>query len=130
MPARPDAVTARWLDAAVTLWGKSTAYAEEIGVDLAHVSRMRSGEKPTSLRHLLPLLGHTEAVLAFVAPFLESIGYAARPIAGPTREDVLRLSHDQSWEAPMFREHLYRVAEERHGWTREQVLLALKGDSK
>jgi hypothetical protein len=36
-------------------------------VDLAHVTRMRSGEKPSPLRCLLPFVGHVEATLTFVA---------------------------------------------------------------
>ncbi len=83
-----DKYAAKWLDAAITMWGKATAYAEMIEVDLAHVTRMRSGEKPTPLRCLLPLLGNVEAVLAFVGPLLDSIDHHARPNKGLTEVEL------------------------------------------
>lgn len=116
-----DVTTARWLDAAITLWGKSTAYAEAIGVDLAHLSRMRTGEKPTSLRHLLPLAGNVEAVLAFAAPLLESIGYVARPKDGPTVEQVAHVALRVLLASPLTREMLERECERQEGWSTDQV---------
>ena len=120
-----DKLTAKWLDHALEMWGKATAFAEMIEVDLAHVNRMRSGEKPTPLRALLPLLGHAEAVLAFVAPLLESIGYTARPIAGPTFIQLAGAVLADLDDGSAITRKLIENAAAKRGWTVAQVEMAL-----
>ncbi len=120
-----DKITAGWFDAALTIWGKATAYAELIGVDLAHVSRMRTGEKPIPLRAVLPFMHNTEAVLALVEPLLESIGYCARPVRGPTRAQLAdAFLADLDDGSAVTRALIERTAAKR-GWSAEQVALAL-----
>lgn len=120
-----DRVVARWLDAALACWGKTTAYAEMIEVDHAHVVRMRSGEKPSPLRALLPLLGNTEAVLAFVGPLLESIGHVARPVNAPTFVQLAGAVLADLDDGSAITRALIERAAEKRGWTHEQVEMAL-----
>jgi hypothetical protein len=122
-----DAATAPWFDAAVSCWGKAVAYADEVGLDLSLFGKMRAGAKPVYLRHLLPILGKVEPVLAFVGPLLDSIGYVAVPKRGPTAAEVKALGHDSMWDTLMYREHVYRLGE-RRGWTRDQIEAALRGE--
>jgi hypothetical protein len=125
-----DKFVARWLDAAISAWGKATAYAEQIEVDLAHVNRMRSGEKPTPLRALLPFLGNTEAVLTFVAPLLESIGYVARPANAPTFVQLAGAVLADLDDGSSITRALIERAAEKRGWTPDQVALALHRESE
>lgn len=122
-----DKFVARWLDVALTAWGKATAYAEAIEVDLAHVSRMRTGEKPTPLRALLPFLGHAEPVLAFCAPLLASIGYVARPVRGMTRAQLAEALLADLEAEPMGRKLIEQTAEKR-GQGHEQTAMALRNE--
>jgi hypothetical protein len=122
-----DKIVAVWFSAALQMWGKATAYAELIGVDLNHVRRMRQGEKSIPLRDVLPFMHCTEAVLALVVPMLDSIGFVAVPKQGPTKSEVQALGHDSMWDTLMYREHVYRLGEKR-GWTREQIDQALRGE--
>jgi hypothetical protein len=122
-----DAVTAAWLDAAIKMHGKATAYAEEIHVDLAHVSRMRTGEKSASLRHILPFMGNVEAVLAFVGPLLESVGYIARPVNGMTRAQLAEAVLSNLERERMGRKLIEQAGAE-HGQTEEQVAVALRNE--
>jgi len=71
----PTLTAARWFSAALDASDETI----DLGIDAAHVSRMRKGEKSIPLRHLVELLGNREAVLAFVEPLLKSIGFAAMP---------------------------------------------------
>jgi hypothetical protein len=124
----PDDVTAgKWLDAAVQLYGGPVAFAEHIGVDLSYLTKMRAGTKPIAGRHIVKLRGETEAVLAFVAPLLESISYVAKPIAGPTRAQVA-----EAVLADLERDGLGRQlidqAGERRGWDAERVAMGLRNE--
>ncbi len=125
-----DKYAAPWLDAAIRMFGKATAYAEAIEVDLAHVTRMRSGEKPTPIRALLPFLGNPEAVLAFVGPMLESIGYHALSKNVPTVEeikaDVLAFVRGE----PLLWKLYVAQAEKVQGWTPEEIEAALARGAK
>jgi hypothetical protein len=147
---RDDERAACWFNAGVEAYGKADAYASEAEISSGVLSELRSGKRSVALRRLLLFLKspgaalafceaflgdvevaeHPDAVLALVAPLLDAIGMVARPIEAPTEDEVLRLSHDESWEAPMFREHLYRVAKEKRGWTRAQVDIALRRGGK
>lgn len=120
-----DKFVAKWIDSAIEMWGKATAFAEAIEVDLAHVNRMRSGEKPTPLRALLPLLGHVEAVLAFTAPLLESIGYVARPVNAPTFTQLAGAVLADLDDGSAITRALIERAAEKRGWTAAQVAMAL-----
>lgn len=127
-----DVYVAKWIDAAITAWGKATAFAEAIEVDLAHVTRMRSGEKPTPIRALLPLLGNPEAVLAFVGPLLESIEYVARPVAGPTFTQLSAAVLADLDDGSAVTRQLIENAARKRGWTAAQVEMALhrEGETK
>ena len=126
--AETDGEAARWFDAAVGCWGKGVAYASELGVMESFLSEMRAGKRGIALRHLLPLLGHTEAVLAFVAPLLESIGYVARPVRGLTEAElaliVLRGLNDGSAVTRRLIENLAAP----HGHEPAEVQLVLHGE--
>jgi hypothetical protein len=144
-----DVRASRWFSAGVDAYPKAEAYASEEEISSGVLSELRSGKRSVALRRLIPMLDHAPSALAFcaefladvevsehpddvlllVGPLLEAIGMVARPVDAPSEEEVLRLSHDESWEAPMFREHLYRVAAEKRGWTRAQVDIALKKGS-
>ena len=125
-----DGVVASWFDAAVKCYGKATALADELGVGEAFLSEMRSGKRGIALRHLLPFLGNAEAVLAFVAPLLESIGYVARPVKGPSKADLAgAVLSDLNDGSAVTRALIERTAAKR-GWTVEQVSIALCEDEK
>jgi len=121
-----DVFVARWLNCAIGLWGKATSYAEMIDVDLPYLSKMRSGEKPTPLRALLPLLGNTEAVLAFVAPLLESIGHVARPVKGPTFFQLAGAVLADLDDGSAVTRQVIKNAAAKRGWTEAQMELALR----
>jgi hypothetical protein len=120
-----DAATAPWFDAAVTCWGKAVAYAEETGLDLSLFGKMRAGAKPVYLRHLLPMLGHTEAVLAFVGPLLESFGHVARPVNAPTFVQLAGAVLADLDDGSSITRALIERAAEKRGWSPEQVAMAL-----
>lgn len=126
--AETDGEAAKWFDAAVGCWGKGVAYAAELGVVESFLSEMRAGKRGIALRHLLPLLGHPESVLAFVAPLLESVGYVARPTRGITPAEVNAIAARLLCETRASKEMLVRECERVHGATPEQVALALRGD--
>lgn len=120
-----DKIVAAWFAAALDMWGKTTAYAELVNIDHAHVSRMRTGEKPIPLRAVLPFMHNTEAVLAFVGPLLESIGHVARPVNAPTFTQLAgAVLADLDDGSSVTRALIERAAEKR-GWTAEQVAVAL-----
>lgn len=127
---------------------KAAAIAAELDIDDGDLSNMRSGKRPVSLRRLRPFQEYGPSALAFCAKFLEPvdlsqyaeavlvfctrllapIGFHARPIKGPTRQDIVEIDHDAMQSVAMGREHRYRVAEERYGWTRAQVDEALRSN--
>jgi len=127
-----DGVVCKWFDDAVKCYGKATALADELGVGESFLSDMRSGKRGIALRHLLPLLGHPEAVLAFVAPMLDSIGYVARPVIGPTFTQLsAAVLADLDDGSPITRRMIENAAAKR-GWTPAQVAMALhkEGEDK
>lgn len=128
--AEADGVTSRWFDAAVGCWGKGIAYAAELGVVESFLSDMRAGKRGIALRHLLPMLGHVEAVLAFTAPLLESIGYVARPVTAPTFAQLAGAVLADLDDGSAVTRRLIENAASKRGWTAEQVALALHGEDK
>jgi hypothetical protein len=125
-----DKITAAWFDHALTFWGKATAFAELIGVDLAHVSRWRTGEKPIPLRAVLPFMHNVEAVLALVGPLLESIGYVARPVAGPTFAQLAGAVLADLDDGSAVTRQLIENAAKKRGWSHEQVEIALHKENE
>jgi hypothetical protein len=91
---------------------------------------MRSGEKPSPLRCLLPFVGHVEATLTFVAPLLDAIGYHARPKNTPTVEeikaDMMAFVRKEELLRKLYASHAGMV----RGWTPEQIEAALAGGDK
>lgn len=124
-----DGLVAKWFDDAVKCYGKAMSLAEELGVGDAFLSEMRSGKRGIALRHLLPFLGNIEAVLAFVAPLLESINYVARPVNGMTRPQLAEALLADLEGEPMGRK-LIEQAAEKHGQTREQISMALRREDE
>jgi len=127
--AETDGRVAKWFDDAVKAYGKATALADELGVGEAFLSEMRSGKRGIALRHLLPILGHAEAVLAFVAPLLESIGYVARPVAGPTFVQLAGAVLADLDDGSAVTRQLIETAARKRGWTHAQVAMALRKET-
>lgn len=125
-----DAKVAPWFDAAVKMYGKAQALAEELGIGEAELSEMRVGHRSIALRRLLPLLGHTEAILALVGPLLESISHVARPVNAPTFAQLAgAVLADLDDGSSVTRALIERAAEKR-GWNEEQVALALRNEEQ
>ena len=125
-----DKLAGKWLDHAIQLFGGAVAFAEHVGVDLSYLTKMRSGAKPIAGRHIAKLRGEPEAVLGFVAELLESIGYIAVPVAGPSAENIRVDALAFLRGEPLLWRVYVETACRRLGWTPEQIELVLRGDTK
>lgn len=140
-----------WFDAGVGAFGKADAYADELVIDKSELSKMRAGDT-VALRRLLPMQKHAPSALAFVesfmadvelaehpdellavvCPWLESIGFVARP-ADPemTYEELgVALLDDFNDGSAVTRQMIENVARKRGAGPRQVALVLQKRNEK
>lgn len=125
-----DAEAGSWVNAAAQAFGDLSAFATQIGVDLSYLGKMRKGTKPLSGAHLVRMKGQVDAVLALVAPLLESIGHVARPVIAPTFVQLAGAVLADLDDGSAVTRQLIESAARKRGWTTEQVARALHRDNE
>ena len=131
MTATERELMAALFDAAVKAWGGTDAVASFLGINKSNVSRMQSGEKTVSFKHLLALLDDSaDVILAVCQLHLARIGYVARPVSAPTFEQVAAAVLNSLRDGSVTGRTLIDNATKPNGWTPEQVSMALRGEGE
>lgn len=135
----------RWIDAASRAEAKKDSFATLISVDEQYLLKMRKGQKPVSVQHLVAMKANAassiafcnamledldvaelrEQVLAFATSLLARVGFVAIPASTPTREEIAEALLESVADGSLIGASLLTTATKGRGWSAEQLARGL-----